>query len=145
MEKEEITPSEWQIMEILWSGDTSYTSAEVFLKLQETSAMSQRMVRVLMNRLHQKGILTYTVDAHDSRVYHYQAAKPKEECIKEKSKRFINSYFSGSRTNAVAALLQNAALTDRQIHELEAILEQSKKQNKKQMKEQNKKPSQKER
>lgn len=130
MEKEEITPAEWQIMEILWSGDTPLTSAEVFLKLQETSAMSQRMVRVLMNRLHQKGILTYTVDAHDSRVYHYTAAKSKAECVKEKSRRFINSYFSGSSANAVAALLQNAALTDSQIRELEAILDQSKEQTK---------------
>ena len=130
MGKEEITPADWQIMEIIWSGNEPFTSAEVFLKLQETSGMSQRMVRVLMNRLHQKGILAYTVDTHDSRVYHYKAAKPKEECILEKSRRFINRYFSGSRTNAVAALLQDAVLTDSQIRELETILEQSRKQQK---------------
>ncbi len=39
---------------------------------------------------------------------------------------FVDSYFSGNRTNAVAALLQNLALTEEQIEELEEILEKSK-------------------
>ena len=40
-------------------------------------------------------------------------------------KQEVNSYFSGSGTNAMAALLQSFALTDEQIKELEEILERS--------------------
>jgi BlaI family penicillinase repressor len=52
--------------------------------------------------------------------------RSREECVKEKSRKFVDSYFSGSGTNAMAALLQSFALTDEQIKELEEILEKSK-------------------
>ncbi len=125
MAKEEITPSEWQIMEVLWASNTPLTSSEVYQRMQGNVDMSQRMVRVLMNRLNQKDILGYTVDERDARVYHYYALKQKEECVREKSRKFVDSYFSGNGTNAMAALLQSFTLTDQQIEELEEILEKS--------------------
>lgn len=123
MAKEEITPSEWQIMEILWACREPLTSSEVYKRMQVAADMSQRMVRVLMNRLNQKDILGYTVDERDSRVYHYFVQKSREECVKEKSRKFVDSYFSGNGTNAMMALLQSFAPTDDQIKELEEILE----------------------
>ncbi|MCI8875612.1 MAG: BlaI/MecI/CopY family transcriptional regulator [Lachnospiraceae bacterium] len=126
MEKE-TTPSqsEWLIMEVFWGNDTpSMTAKEVINKIKDKSDMSPRMVRVLLNRLWQKGVLSYTVDEHDSRVYHYSVQKSKEECQKEKSRKFVDSYFEGSRKNAMAALLQSADLTEEQFRELEDILEQ---------------------
>ena len=70
--------------------------------------------------------LSYTVDEHDARVYHYTVMKSKEECQQEKSRKFVDSYFAGSRKNAMAALLQSAELTQEQFQELEEILEQCK-------------------
>lgn len=125
MAREEITPSEWQIMEVLWACNAPLTSSEVYKRMQGNADMSQRMVRVLMNRLSQKGILGYIVDEHDLRVYHYYVQKSREECVKEKSRKFVDSYFSGNGTNAMAALLQSFALTNEQIKELEEILEKS--------------------
>jgi len=125
---EETMPSEseWLIMEVLWECGTPLTSMEVLNRLKGKSNMTLRMVRVLMSRLSGKGLLGFTVDENDARVYHYHTIKTKEECLNEKSRRFVNSYFSGSRTNAVAALLQGITLTDEQIKELEEILEKSK-------------------
>ena len=126
MEKE-ITPSqsEWLIMEVFWANDTpTMTAKEVIRKMQERSDMSPRMVRVLLNRLWQKGVLSYTVDEHDLRIYTYSVMKSKEECQKEKSRKFVDSYFEGSQTNAMAALLQSTRLTEEQYRELEEILEQ---------------------
>ena len=125
---EETMPSEseWLIMEVLWESGEPLTSMEVLNRLKGKSDMTLRMVRVLMNRLSQKGLLGFTVDEDDARIYHYHTIKTKEECLSEKSRRFVNSYFEGSRTNAVAALLQGITLTDEQIKELEEILEKSK-------------------
>lgn len=125
---EETMPSEseWLIMEVLWESETPLTSMEVLNRLKGRSNMTLRMVRVLMSRLSGKGLLGFTVDENDARVYHYHTIKTKEECLNEKSRRFVNSYFSGNRTNAVAALLQGITLTDEQIKELEEILEKSK-------------------
>lgn len=130
MGKEEQTPSEseWMVMEILWASESSMTSKEVIHELRKQNSMTPKMVRVLINRLCEKGLLSYTVDPDDKRVYHYYVMKSKEDCLKEKSKRFVDSYFSGNKTNMVAALLQSFALTDEQIKELEEILEKSKEQ-----------------
>lgn len=124
----EVTPSqsEWLVMEVFWASDSSLTAKEVIQKMKGKSDMSPRMVRVLLNRLWQKGVLSYAVDEHDARVYHYTAMKSKEECQKEKSRKFVDSYFAGSRKNAMAALLQSAELTKEQFQELENILEQCK-------------------
>ncbi len=126
--KEEALPSEseWRIMEVLWESETPLTSIEVLNRLKGKSNMTLRMVRVLMNRLSKKGLLGFTVDENDARVYHYYTMKSKEECLKEKSRRFVNSYFSGSRTNAIVTLLQGVTLTDEQVEELNQILEKSK-------------------
>lgn len=128
MEKEEQIPSEseWKIMEILWDSKSPLTSSEVISRMKESSHMTPKMVRVLMNRLSRKGLLGYEVDSSDSRVYHYTPLRTREECLKDKSKKFTDCYFSGNKTNAMAALLQSLSLTDEQIEELERLLEESK-------------------
>lgn len=128
MARDEHTPSEseWQIMEVLWDGGIPLTSSQVIQRLQETSSMNPKMVRVLMNRLCQKELIAYTIDEKDARVYHYFPLRSREECSREKSRKFVESYFSGRHTDALAALLQSCQLTEEQIQELEAILEQNK-------------------
>lgn len=77
----EVTPSqsEWLVMEVFWAGDSSLMAKEVIQKMKGKSDMLPRMVRVLLNRLWQKGVLSYTVDEHDARVYHYKVMKSKED------------------------------------------------------------------
>lgn len=79
--KEEQTPSEseWLIMEILWANEGPMTSKEVIHELQVQNSMTPKMVRVLMNRLCEKGLLSYKVDSNDKRVYHYFVMKSKED------------------------------------------------------------------
>ena len=124
--KDEMLPSEseWMIMEIFWAEKQPLTSREVIQCIGKH--MTPKMVRVLINRLCEKGILSYTVDQEDKRIYHYFVLKSKEECQKEKSRKFVESYFKGNQTSAVAALLQTTKLTEGQIQELEEILEKRK-------------------
>ena len=128
MGSEDATPSEseWLIMEVLWESDTPMTSSAVIPRQEGKLDMTPKMIRVLMNRLCQKGILSHRVDEKDSRVYHYSVLKSKEECLRSKSRKFADSYFSGNQSSALASLIQSIALTDEQIHELEEILEKSK-------------------
>ncbi|MBE5835186.1 MAG: BlaI/MecI/CopY family transcriptional regulator [Butyrivibrio sp.] len=128
MPREELLPSEseWMIMEVLWRCGHDLTSAEITDRLPKSSKMTQRMVRVLINRLCKKGMLTYTVDPNDSRVYHYTAAKGREECQRAKSIAFVESYFEGNRLTAAFALLDKEKLTEEQIKELEKLIAKAK-------------------
>ena len=123
----ETTPSEneWLIMELFWDSGKPLTSLEIIENLKGIKDVSGKTIRVMINRLFQKGILAYTVDERDSRVYHYYPVKTKEECLSEKSARFVESYFGGNRAAAAVALLAPVELTKEQIKEMQVILSRS--------------------
>ncbi len=128
MSKEDKIPSdsEWRVMEVLWENGAPLPSSEIIKRLGEHGKMTSRMVRVLLNRLCQKELVDYIVDDKDARVYHYFSRKSRAECRREKSRRFVECYFAGSQTGAIASLLQSSTLTAEQIGELEALLEENK-------------------
>lgn len=86
----ENTPSEneWIIMEIIWKENRPITAAEIIELLGEKLEVSQKTIRVMINRLVAKGVLDYTIDKKDARIYHYFPMKTKEECLSVKSSRF---------------------------------------------------------
>ena len=110
-------------MEAVWDSGAPLTSAEILGRIDEAENLCARTERVLLHNLCKKGLLGYSVDERDSRVYHYYPLRTREECLREKSADFINTYFRGSSSGAAAALLKNAAFTDEQLSELAAILE----------------------
>ena len=124
MINEETMPSEseWIIMEVFWERAVPLTAAAVIDRLQEKGSMTSKMVRVLLNRLCGKGLVSYTVDVRNRKVYHYFALKSREECQLEKSKRFADSFFAGSRFEAAVMLLHGLPLSREQVAELEGIL-----------------------
>lgn len=127
MKKDKIpSDSEWLVMEVLWDSETSLTSSEIIRRLSERADMTPRMVRVLLNRLCQKELVTYVVDKKDARVYHYSFMKSREECRKEKGRQFVECYFAGNQTGAIASLLQGADFTGEQMKELERIFQENK-------------------
>lgn len=121
-----MTPSEneWLIMEIIWKQEGSMTAAQIIGELKERVTISQKTIRVMINRLVAKGVLRYTVDEHDARVYHYSAARSREECLSDKSERFVKNYFGGNAGLAVASFLRSADISEEQLEELKGLVEQ---------------------
>ena len=128
MDREEMLPTEreWLIMDVVWDSDDQPTSAEILSRIDKSAKLDARTERVLLHHLCRKGLLGYVVDERDSRVYHYYPLRTREECLREKSRDFVDTYFRGSNSVAVAAMLKNAAFTDEQLKELEAILKSRK-------------------
>ncbi len=117
------TEAEWQVMEVVWSGSEGITSSDIVKTIQQVKDISKTTIRVLVKRLVEKGLLDYVVDAHDSRVFHYRALYTREECQKAKSKDFVECYFQGNRSDAIAALVGKENLSRDQIRNLESILD----------------------
>lgn len=120
------TEREWLIMEAVWDSGEALSSAEILGRIDESENLCAQTERVLLHHLCKKGLLGYSVDEQDSRVYHYYPLRTREECLREKSADFISTYFRGSSSVAAAALLKNADFTDEQLRELAAILEERK-------------------
>ena len=120
------TEREWLIMDAVWDSGGQPTSAEILALIDESAKLDARTERVLLHHLCRKGLLGFSVDEHDSRVYHYYPLRTREACLHEKSKNFIDTYFRGNSSGAAAALLKNASFTDEQLKELEEILKSRK-------------------
>ena len=128
------TEREWLLMEAIWGyeeknvkNEEGITSNEILDIVCKTDEMTVRTERVLMHHLVRKGLVGYTVDARDSRVYHYYSKKTREECLREKQKDFINLYFSGNSAGAAASFIKDTELSEKEIKELKKILKQKKK------------------
>lgn len=121
----ETTPSEneWFIMDVIWKNNRSMTASEVIESLKGVKDVSQKTIRVMMNRLVSKDVLGYTVDEHDARVYHYYAKKTREECLSSKRERFIKNFFGGDTALAIANFLTTSDISQEQLEELESMVE----------------------
>ncbi len=124
----EVTPSEneWLVMDIIWKAGRSMTAAEVIEELKGSVLISGKTIRVMINRLVSKGVLEYSVDERDARVYHYRAARSREECLELKSQRFINNFFEGNASLAIASFLRSARISGEQLEELQNLVEEMK-------------------
>lgn len=122
----ELTPSEneWLIMEVLWEHGAAMTASEIIEALKGVLDINKNTIRVMINRLLGKNVINYNVDAHDARIYHYYPVKSKEECLSLKSERFVNNYFGGNASLAVASFLKSADISKEELDALKNLVEQ---------------------
>lgn len=115
--------NEWMIMEVLWNNEgATMTAAEIIRALEPVLSISPKTIRVMIGRLVSKGALGFTVDAEDSRIYHYRALAGREACLAEKEKRFVSRYFGGKVSLAVASFLKSADISDDELGELQELV-----------------------
>ena len=120
------TEREWLLMEVIWDSEDGITSGEILERVNRIDEMSPRTERVLLHHLCRKGLVGYTVDEHDSRLYHYFAKCTREDCLELKRKSFVDTYYRGDESMALASFINGVVLTDDQIKELTELLESSK-------------------
>lgn len=117
-----ITENEWLLMKILWQKG-SCTAADFVNGMAGVKDITARTIRVMINRLVKKGVLEYEVDEHNSTVYHYRARFTEDECIREKSRKFRDAYFSGDGNLMLATMVKQEKLSEQEVQELIDLLE----------------------
>ncbi len=85
---------------------------------------SYSAVRALMGVLTEKGELTYTVDGPR---YVYRPTTPREEAQMSALERVLSTFFDGSPTKAMAALVDLSAeeMSDEELAELEQLISEA--------------------
>ena len=117
---------ERQIMDILYRLGSA-TSAEVQENLPD--APSYSAVRALLRILEEKGHLKH---AYDGPRYVYAPIVSRPVAQKSALKQIVKTFFDGSTSNAVAALLDMSAgdLSEKELNRLSMIVEQAKREGK---------------
>ncbi|MFC2158136.1 BlaI/MecI/CopY family transcriptional regulator [Acidobacteriota bacterium] len=117
-----IADSEWRVMQVLWKFG-SQTANDVVEALSGETDWSPRTVKTLISRLVKKGAVKVTDEGYR---YQYTAAVEESECIRSETKSFVRRVYQGTKTPALAAFLEDTDLTEKEIDELQEILDKKK-------------------
>jgi predicted transcriptional regulator len=117
---------ERQIMEIVYAHGSA-TAAEVLDGMPDPPSYSA--VRAMMRILEDKGHLTHR---HDGPRYVYSPVVPRTAARQSALKQLVKTFFDGSATQAVAALLDmsESRLTSAEADQLATLIEKAKREGK---------------
>jgi BlaI family penicillinase repressor len=118
-----IAESEWRVMQVLW-GSGPQTANDVVNALSGEVKWKPRTIKTLISRLVKKGAIKVTEEGYR---YRYSAAVDESECIRSETRSFIRRVYQGAMKPALAAFIEDAYLSDKEIEEIKKILNQKRK------------------
>ncbi|MFP6584445.1 MAG: BlaI/MecI/CopY family transcriptional regulator [Candidatus Hydrogenedentota bacterium] len=120
MANQQLSPSEWDIMHVLWQAKRA-TVNEMAEHLSDSKSWHPKTIRTMLSRLEKKGIIERDSEGG---IYTYIPLIAKEECIDQASDLFINRVFDGALAPMVAHFVQQRSLTPEERAELKRILDE---------------------
>ncbi len=118
-----ISEAEFEVMKIIWAHAPISTN-EVVERLSRHSPWSPKTIMTMLLRLEKKGVLTHE---KQSRVFVYSPLIQKEAYIKKESDSFLKRFYNGALNKMVVNYLDQDLLSQDDIQELKAILDQKQK------------------
>jgi BlaI family penicillinase repressor len=115
-----ISESEWRVCKVLWR-KSPLTASEIVAQLRDSSDWSPRTIKTMLSRLIKKEALGYE---SIGREYHYFPRISEEECVASHTQSFVERVFGGEAAAMVATFIKQQRLSEREIAELKAILEE---------------------
>ena len=120
---ERLPEAELEVMLNLWHSDTPLTVGEITRMLAEAHGWKTATVHVLLERLGERGF----VSCDKSGFKHLFAPIITEaEYRRGEEKTMMKRFFGGSAKNMIASLLNADGLTDDDLEELSAMLQERK-------------------
>ena len=118
-----IAESEWRVMQVLWSSGPQ-TANDVVNALSGEVKWKPRTIKTLISRLVKKGAVKVTEEGYR---YRYSAAVKESACIRSETKSFVRRVYQGAMKPALAAFIEDAELSDKEINDIQMILNQKRK------------------
>jgi BlaI family penicillinase repressor len=114
-----ISDAEWQVMNVVWSGEP-LTAQEVIAKLADQADWAPPTVKTMLHRLVKKKVLTY--ESQGNR-YVYSSRARRSDCVKQASRSFLERVFGGDSAPLLAHFLRSSKLSPDEIAQLRQILD----------------------
>jgi predicted transcriptional regulator len=120
-----LTRREREIMNALFAVGNRASAEEIRARL--TNAPSDSSVRVMLTRLEQKGLLKHQ---QDGLRYLYSATMAPAVAKRSALQQFVDTFFSGSMTEMMTALVRQGSWSDDDLSALRAEIERVRKERK---------------
>ena len=120
-----LSPSEWRVMECLWTGPK--TLMELVRALKDSAGWAKSTVTTMVRRLEEKGLVDHETSG---RTKIFQAALAREDAAAAETDSLLERAFHGSVGLLVSSLVERSSLTRADIDELYAILDKAEEESK---------------
>lgn len=120
--KVHLSDGEWKLMNALWETGPS-TITELTRALEEETGWSKHTIITMLTRLEGKGAVSHEAGLKAKR---YTATLPREDATRSATEQFLGKVYGGSLGLMMSAMVSSRALSQADIDELSAILEQAK-------------------
>ena len=117
-----ISDAEWRVMKLLWD-KAPRTANDIVDELEGAVDWNAQTIRTLINRLVQKGAITFE---KDGRAYLYYPRVKEREVQRAETRSFVSRVFNGAMKPMIATFLEETDLSEEDIDELERLLKQKK-------------------
>ena len=122
---EHLTRREREIVNALFALGNSASAEEIRRRL--SSPPSDSSVRVMLARLERKGVLKHQAEG---KKYLYSATIPASVAKRTALQQFLQTFFRGSLTQMLTALVAESSFTDDELDALKAEIERARKERK---------------
>lgn len=118
MEPFTVSPSEWNLLEVLWK-DGPQTLTELVPKMAEKSGWSKSTTATMVRRMSEKGILIYEIQGRGKL---FIPNVDRNAVVAQETDSLLKRAYRGSIGLMVSAMAQRNDLTKKDIDELYQIL-----------------------
>ena len=120
-----LSPSEWRVMECLWTGPK--TLMELVRELKDRAGWAKSTVTTMVRRMEEKGLIDHE---QSGRAKVFRAALAREDAAAAEADSLLARAFQGSVGLLVSSLADRNSLTRADIDELYAILDRAEEESK---------------
>lgn len=119
-----LTPAEWHVMECLWE-NAPCTARQAVEYLSKSVGWSRSTTLTMLRRMTEKHQIRCCTEGT---VMTYSPILSREEATVDQTQSFLDRVYHGSISMMLSAFAKKQPLTDKEIDELYAILEEAKSQ-----------------
>ena len=114
-----ISDAEWEVMKVVWD-HAPMTATEVLDRLPHDQ-WKQKTVNTFLARLEAKGVIS---SSREGRANVYTVVLSESECCRAEGSHFLSKVFRGKVAPMMLHFIENEKLSDKELNELRAILDQ---------------------
>ncbi len=115
-----LSPSEWRVMECLWTGPK--TLMELVRELKDSAGWAKSTVTTMVRRMEEKGLIGYETAG---RAKVFRALLAREDAAAAETDSLLERAFHGSVGLLVSSLVERSSLTEADIEALYDILDRA--------------------
>ena len=123
--RDTLSPSEWRVMECLWTGPK--TLMELVRALKDSAGWAKSTVTTMVRRMEEKGLIDYETEG---RAKVFRAALAREDAAAAETDSLLARAFHGSVGLLVSSLVDRSSLTRADIDALYTILNKAEEESK---------------